>query len=260
MKGLLLQQACVVNEYIHLTNILTGLHERIGILSLQVFIGELNAQKATSMLSCVHLKLIKGCAASGQTNDIMTRLYRCFAKLLSDPGRNARNKYVHILCVCMLFSVSVKAQREARDNRFTDRLFFGGNLGGIFGTVTFIEVSPMVGYNITDRWQAGTRLSYQYFSDRRVDIHGSLYGASIFSRYFIWQDLFAHVEFEGLNDPWSSSERSIIYNPYIGGGYVARIGSVAGVAFTLLYNLNVNSPTSASNPILNIGFVYGLPR
>ena len=36
------------------------------------------------------------------------------------------------------------------------RLFFGGNFGLTFGNFTFINVSPVVGYRLTDKFSAST--------------------------------------------------------------------------------------------------------
>jgi len=133
-------------------------------------------------------------------------------------------------------------------------------MGASFGNITFIEVSPLIGYNITDAWQAGTRISYQYYSDNDLNFSGSIYGGSLFTRYFIWEDLFAQTEAEAISWPFGRNGRSTIYNYYVGGGYVARLGPISGIAITLLYNLNAESPMAVSNPTINIGFVYGLPR
>ena len=44
-----------------------------------------------------------------------------------------------------------------------ERVFFGGNLGAQFGSYTFINLAPLVGFKITDRLSIGTQLQYQYF-------------------------------------------------------------------------------------------------
>ncbi|HAZ26673.1 MAG TPA: hypothetical protein DCY95_20610, partial [Algoriphagus sp.] len=46
-----------------------------------------------------------------------------------------------------------QAQREIYSDSvsFKDRLYFGGNFGMQFGTVTLLDISPLVGVMITNR-------------------------------------------------------------------------------------------------------------
>ena len=41
-------------------------------------------------------------------------------------------------------------KKKWKDN-FQNRIFYGGNLGLQFGTVTMIDISPMVGYKLTEK-------------------------------------------------------------------------------------------------------------
>ena len=42
-----------------------------------------------------------------------------------------------------------------RKEPFKDRLFFGGNLGLYFGSLTYVNISPTIGYRFSDRFGAG---------------------------------------------------------------------------------------------------------
>jgi hypothetical protein len=44
-----------------------------------------------------------------------------------------------------------------------DRIVVGGSLGAQFGNSTYVEVSPIVGYKVTDMFTAGVGFSYQYY-------------------------------------------------------------------------------------------------
>lgn len=89
------------------------------------------------------------------------------------------------------------------------RLIFGGGLGLGFGTVTNIAVSPVVGYRITDKFSAGIGLGYDYLRVKDyyqlVDFNGnpkyydyktSIYSASVWARYLLFENVFVHAEYE----------------------------------------------------------------
>lgn len=150
-----------------------------------------------------------------------------------------------------------------------DRLVFGGNLGFQFGTVTILDISPIVGYKITDRFVAGVGVTYQYFEDRTYvqTFSTSVYGGRLFGRYYIFNNLFAHGEYEilnydaGFSDPFVTSfnKRRITANNFlVGGGYVFPITENSGFNIMVLYNLNENAESLYSNPIIRLGFTIGI--
>lgn len=73
-----------------------------------------------------------------------------------------------VLFGCM--STWASAQRvidEESNPPLKDRLYYGGNFGASFGTITFVDVSPLVGAMINNRLSGGVGATYQYFNDRR---------------------------------------------------------------------------------------------
>ena len=84
---------------------------------------------------------------------------------------------------------------------FKDRIFVGGNLGLQFGTVTFADISPLVGYKFTEKITAGIGATYQYYhyKDKYYDFETNVYGGRVFARYNFTDYLFAHAEYEYLN-------------------------------------------------------------
>ncbi|NJO90278.1 MAG: hypothetical protein HC831_16030, partial [Chloroflexia bacterium] len=147
---------------------------------------------------------------------------------------------------------------------FRDKIFFGGGLGLQFGSVTAIDVSPIVGYKITERFHAGLGFSYSYFkyNDYTPSIDFSAYSGSIFTRFFLTESLFAQAEVEALNtEVFTSfnpvdSYRKWIDSYLVGGGYFQRIGQRSGVYIMILWNLNETEFTPYSNPIMRIGFSF----
>ncbi|NCG30847.1 MAG: hypothetical protein GWP27_10310 [Bacteroidetes bacterium] len=136
-----------------------------------------------------------------------------------------------------------------------DRLFTGGNLGAQFGYYTFVNVSPMLGYKVSDRYIVGIRGTYQYFSIRNTDWDSHVLGGSVFNRFFVFENLFAHAEYEVLNGFWDpSGRRSNIPHFFVGGGYLYRMGGGTSLSVMALYELIQRTYSPYINPIIRVGF------
>jgi hypothetical protein len=185
----------------------------------------------------------------------------------------------YLLCflTAFLFSDPASAQQEPGKS-FADRMFFGGNLGLQFGNTTYIDVSPLVGYKVTEKFHAGIGATYIYESSKIRFTNSSImrfetshYGGRLFGRYYVWENLFAHAEYEYLNlgypDPVYNNttgqitdleiSRENINSIFVGGGYAQPIGSNVAFLIMALWNVNegVNSPYV--NPLFRLGIVAG---
>ena len=163
------------------------------------------------------------------------------------------------------FQTEAWAQREIYGDsvKLKDRMFFGGNLGLQFGTLTFIDVSPLVGVMVTPKLSTGVGLTYQYYDDNRFQgANGSSYGGRLFGRYNILPNIFTHVEYENIN--WETY--SVVAEDFrrvwsdalfVGGGYFAPFGRRGGANFTFLYNVLFDRSTSFYNEpyVIRVGFV-----
>jgi hypothetical protein len=98
-----------------------------------------------------------------------------------------------------------------------NRFFFGGSLGLQFGSATYIDVSPLVGYKITPKLHAGVGLTYIYYKVKdsyyNYAYETSIYGGRVFGRYYILDNLFGHAEFEILI--WMSRRKWVGRGPVI---------------------------------------------
>ncbi|TNF44384.1 MAG: hypothetical protein EP311_01250, partial [Cytophagales bacterium] len=94
-----------------------------------------------------------------------------------------KNKVFALILLGFAFiQLDAFAQREiyGDSTSLKDRMFFGGNLGLQFGTVTFIDISPLAGVMITPRLSAGAGITYQYYDDNRFQgANGSSYGGRV---------------------------------------------------------------------------------
>ncbi len=153
------------------------------------------------------------------------------------------------------------------------RLFFGGSFGLQFGTVTNIEVSPLVGIWLLPRVAIGAGPSFQFYDDP----YGSttIYGGRAMLQFNIIQDLnnliplglntgiFAHGEYEALSlekaffttTPESSGR--IYYGSFlIGGGISQPTGRRSSMNILFLWNLSENIYGLYDNPEIRIEFYF----
>lgn len=171
----------------------------------------------------------------------------------------------------LLLANGLLAQNNEKKNPlagrpFKERVFFGGDLGLSFGTITYVRVAPVMGYAITPNLSVGGGPSYQYWENNRIPNSGqSMYGGSLFGRYYPLDFLFLHTEFEFLNVEAIDFSNDDILNRrvnvpiwWVGGGYSQRSGR-SGFFVGIYYDLiqDIYSPYS-DDFIIRIGGFVGL--
>jgi len=148
-----------------------------------------------------------------------------------------------------------------------DRMYYGGNFSLQFGSLTFIDVSPLVGVMLTERLSTGLGATYQYLNFRHASSSSSVYGGRIFGRYNITENFFAHAETESLNTAYyvpgatpaqDRMTRDWVTGVFVGGGYFTPFGNRGGANITLLYNLTYDNRRSPYNEpyVIRVGFVF----
>lgn len=195
-------------------------------------------------------------------------------------------RYIAITLLLLAGMTKLNAQevysssgRPVNDKRHTQqkkgfdasRIIFGGGLGFGFGNVTNISVSPIVGYRISDNFSAGVGLGYQYFRIKdkftlqdqnlgyiKKPYTATMYSPSIWGRYVIWRNIFAHLEYEHnfmsetVYDPYviyTGPEKAIknrinVPSLLLGGGIRQPISERVSIIFQGLYDVlqDKNSP------------------
>lgn len=144
---------------------------------------------------------------------------------------------------------------------FRDRIFTGGNLGLQMGTITVVNVSPIIGYWIEEnKWAAGTGVTYQFYSNRAYNFSTYVYGGSFFTRYYFAENAFAHGEYEMLNVEAFDGLHDRIYVPGLlaGAGYSQPIGERMSVSMLIMWNFMQTRYTPYTNPVIRAGFNIGI--
>ncbi|MGB9745997.1 MAG: hypothetical protein ACPLXM_03630 [Bacteroidales bacterium] len=171
--------------------------------------------------------------------------------------------------------------REKQEKRESNRkIFLGGNFALMIGTITNIEISPLVGYRFTPRLSAGTGITYAYYRERFTGFNTyetHIYGGRIFGSWLAIKDLkemiglpgngglIGYTEYEALNmdDNYKTtlintggSQREWFHNVYVGGGYRQPIGRNASFNILILWNLNQSPKLPYDNPTIRVGFYF----
>lgn len=159
---------------------------------------------------------------------------------------------------------------EKRKERL-NRLRIGGNFGLQFGTYTYINLSPTVGYMLAkNRLELGGGPIFIYQRFRYSSYYAYsffVYGADAYARGFLYKGLYLEARYDPVNKPsyYNTDRRLWVHHLLLGAGYAAPIGKIGVFNISLLYNVLNNSESiyrgtfSDKVPlIVNMGFGFGL--
>ncbi len=148
-----------------------------------------------------------------------------------------------------------------QNNRWT----FGGGLGVGFGSNSYFnfQVSPRVGYKITDQLEGGIigNVSWQ-----TSDYYKStMFGVGPFANYYFVRSFFVGANLQQYfinstekynNYKFRTDETAL----YLGGGYIQSLGNNAFAQFGVMYNVlwKENKSIFSSGFVPSVGFVVGL--
>lgn len=155
------------------------------------------------------------------------------------------------------------------------KLFFGGNIGLAFGDITYLNLSPSIGYRFSDLLAAGVQINGQYESVRYLDQNNRVYqrdkygmvGLGLFGRIYAIPQLFIHVQPE-MNFIFGKSKfydgsPDAKFNEHVpsflaGLGYAQSMGGSSAITLMILYDVlqRENSPYG-NKPIFRVGADIG---
>jgi len=148
------------------------------------------------------------------------------------------------------------------------KLYFGCNLALQFYSyggynVFYYDLSPNVGYKITDKFSAGVQILY----NNTIESAGgrsasySIIGGGVFARFLVLKFLFLQVEYDILTTPPSSvfGQGRAISDEKLGGiGFKRNLSDKISYYITVLYDFSpsLNSPYYNNPIIYRIGIAY----
>lgn len=179
------------------------------------------------------------------------------------------NKLYLLTVFCFALHTQTLGQQSDSDNntkkeQVIDRWQLSGDLALSFGTVTYVNLSPRIGYRINEKLTLGAGVVYNYLSDNRFKgFEFSNYGGLIFANYAIMPELMLVSEYQSLSvERFSEFSGGKFRTPvnilFVGAAYRLQLGGKSFGYISLLYDVfeDINSPYS--NPYLGGGLIFTL--
>lgn len=191
---------------------------------------------------------------------------------------NRYSRYFHIIWITAIIILLValqdaSAQRErSGPPPFRERLFFGGSFGLQIGTITDIELSPIVGLWVLPRLAVAAGPNYRFYKDPlgRTDI----YGGKVYTEFAVIRDInslipiglnmgiFVHFEDEFLSldsEFWQIPSATYRYNIntlLAGAGISQPVGRRSSINMMVLWALNEAEYDVYSSPEFRVTFTF----
>ncbi|MCI0522642.1 MAG: hypothetical protein L0Y37_03205 [Bacteroidales bacterium] len=179
------------------------------------------------------------------------------------------------LVMALLAFALLAAGQSAFQNRppLRERLFFGGGFGLTFGSITNIEVSPLVGVRVLPRLAVAGGPTFQYYADEFGEM--TIYGGKGYVQFTLIQSLdnliplglntgvHLHGEYEGLSldkalvsiDPDATGR--VYSGAFLGGVTISQpTGMRSSMNLSFLWVLTSTGYQIYDNPEIRISFVF----
>jgi hypothetical protein len=174
--------------------------------------------------------------------------------------------------------------KTKKEKKFSDKLFFGGSIGMVFGTVTRIDILPEAGMWLIPQWAIGIGGRYTFRKERFNMVGGEIkpykahiWGFSGFTQILPIPDLdkkfhigikggpIFYGEWEGLyldkgaihHTAAEPQGKGWVHMFLFGGGYRIPLGDKAALNLLVLWDLtnNTYSPYT-TNPLLRLSISF----
>jgi hypothetical protein len=170
------------------------------------------------------------------------------------------------------FTIIYGQNKKEEKPPLRERIFFGGGFGLQFGTITDIEVSPVIGLWVLPRVAIAGGPSYRFYKD--PFFLTSIYGGNAYAQFMIVRDInnfipiglhtgiFAQLEDELLSlessvwAPGNTSKRFAANTVLAGGGISQMLGARASLNLAFLWPLNNSTFGLYSNPEIRLSFNF----
>lgn len=190
-----------------------------------------------------------------------------------DSGLNKRVSVILLLLILLSVQVCLAQNSRKETPPLKERLFYGGNFGLQLGTITDIQVSPVIGIWLLPRIAVAAGPDYRFYkfgSDKT-----NIYGGKAYIELVLIQDLnnlipigvntgiFVHLEDELLNletsfwkYPPYLTERFNLNTILAGGGISQQMGRRSSLNIMALWALNDSGLGIYSNPEFRVSFMF----
>ena len=154
----------------------------------------------------------------------------------------------------------------------SERLFFGGSFGLQFGTITYIDVSPIVGLWVLPKMAIAGGPSVTYYKNKYYDEEIIIYGGRFYTQYLLLENInnvlpiglntgiFLHLEDElsqyKIISPASAAGNLFANSILLGGGIRQPIGTRSFLNLTVLWTIHDSGYSIRSNPEIRVSFSF----
>jgi hypothetical protein len=188
--------------------------------------------------------------------------------------RQQSRKLLFIILFLLTATSFISGQKSREEPPpIKERLFLGGSFGLQFGTITDIQVSPVIGFWVLPRLAVAVGPDYRFYKFQND--HTNIYGGKGYLQFVVIKDIssflpigahtgiFLHLEDELLSlqssfwkNPPITSERFYINTVLTGPGISQQIGRRSSLNFMVLWALNDSGYDIYSNPEIRISFSF----
>jgi hypothetical protein len=171
-----------------------------------------------------------------------------------------------------LFTVSYGQDTREEAPPLKERIFVGGSFGLQLGTITDIQVSPVVGIWLLPRLAVAVGPDYRFYKFQKI--RTNVYGGKAYAQFVIIKNInsfiplgvntgiFFHIEDELLSlekaywkDQYATG-RFYLNTVLAGGGISQQIGRRSSLNFIVLWALNDSGYGVYSNPEIRVSFNF----
>lgn len=179
-----------------------------------------------------------------------------------------------IFFLVILSAVAVSGQEKSKDKPpLSERLFFGGNIGLAFGTITDIELTPLAGIWVLPRLNIAAGPTFRYYKHPYYG-RTMIYGGRTYMEFMFLQDidnlvplgihsgLFIHGEYELLSLETaffgeSFNTRRFPSGTFLAGGGISQyLSQRSSLNISFLWALNDAGYGLYSNPEIRVSFIF----
>jgi hypothetical protein len=187
-------------------------------------------------------------------------------------GQSLRTIFTVLIIFSFFSEISAQTIKDEAPP-LRERLFYGGNFGLQFGTITDIQVSPVIGLWVLPRLAVAVGPDYMFY--KYLGEHTNIYGGKAYLQFVVVKDIssflpfgantgiFLHLENELLSlessfwkDPPYSSRRFYLNTVLAGGGISQQIGKRSSMNIAVLWALNDSPYAIYGNPEIRISFGF----
>ena len=158
-----------------------------------------------------------------------------------------------LITTLLLLSVSIigfgQDSLDEENSSFWDKVYFGGDVQLQFGTISVINISPVMGYKVTETTSFGIGPVYERYSNGISSTQ--VYGGRLIAKQILGEVFIGQAEYEDL--VIKSNTKSRLQRFLVGGGYREHLGGNIYAQLIFLWDVTHTNKSYNSSPLVYRG-------